>query len=94
MATSWRCPVPDCTDSPDGSPWQVIESAALVEALVISYARRQHGELPDPVMLAGLRRERVAAALEAHLSSHPDKQIDAWAREILRGGVVQVRGLL
>lgn len=78
MATSWRCPVPGCTDGPDDGPWQITETTAMVEALVISYARARHGELPDPVVLSGLRRDRVTAALDEHLRGHSGGQVAAW----------------
>lgn len=86
MATSWRCPVPDCAGGPDGSPWQVTESAAMVEALVISYARTRHGELPDAVQLANLRLARVAGTLDEHLRSHPADQVEAWLARISQPG--------
>lgn len=50
----------------------------MVEALVISYARERHGELPDAVTLAALRRGRVATGLDEHLSTHTDAQIKTW----------------
>lgn len=71
MATSWRCPIPGCTTA-------ITESVPMVEALVISYARARHGELPDPVALAELRRDRVTALLDDHIDGHAQVEIDDW----------------
>lgn len=56
----------------------------MVEALVISYARERHGELPDPAVLAELRRHRIVATLDDHLRSHPSEQIEAWLERFSR----------
>lgn len=77
MVTSWPCPLPTCDKV-------ITESVPMVEALVISYARARHGELPDPVALAGLRRDRVAGMLDVHLACHTDAEIATWLAGLVK----------
>lgn len=75
MAATWRCPIPGC-------PEAITETAGMVEALVVAYARGRHGELPEPLVLGQLRHDHVADLLSSHLRSHGQRAITAWLTKI------------
>lgn len=66
-----------------GCAWDVRETAADVESVVLAYAKDRHGELPEPIMLGPLRAERVAAAVATHLATHPADDESRWLARFL-----------
>jgi hypothetical protein len=74
-----------------GCDWDIAEAAGDVEALVLAYARDHYGELPEPSILGPLRAQRVADAIETHLSGHSPDDEAQWITKIFPTKPSQVR---